>query len=511
MSQPKTVLLVAQRPSDYVEMRRCALALRSRGYQIHFCYHCIYGDVTAEIPILREIAEFVQNKTFVRADVVAELHSIREIKIEDFDDLIWRLNRKPLVAPKKRYSWWRHFVSVRLRGIKYRLADTRAWAVLREFLSQVATQFLVIRTYLARMSAYRSHLKRTQPNIIILPEDVVGLVTPLMIRGGQEQGIPSLIVPYTIADQQEAFRSLQSRPNYQMHHWVNYPVALLRRSWVMRQDGIALVRLPAAYIVGHTLTRTSPPDPWMMNSGYANAIAVENRAMFDFYRRAGIPETKMQIVGAAYDDQLAGFLNNKKAELEKLGGELGVTVDKPLFVIGGCPDQSGSCPAFEFRDMADFAAHLAGALAPLKDDYFMIVRPHPNYPELGTMLSRYGFISTEIDTARLVALSDVYVAFASATIRWAIACGIPTINYDVFQYDYDDFKKVSGVMNVMRYDDFRSTVERMRPNNPERAKLAERARTEAPRWGQLDGKSLDRIVALIESLCASKPVLRTAS
>ena len=324
MPHARTVLLVAQRPSDYVEMRRCALALRGRGYQIQFCYHCIYGDVTAELPILHEIAQFVEDDTFVRADLVFESHLIVEIRLRDLDAIIWRLTRRRRLANARRLDprsaavsrRWRRLVpgmgiGDRWRTLKQKFMLSRSWAVVRNFVGQAATELFLIKAYVSRLAAYRAYLARTRPDIIVLPEDVVGLVTPLLIRGGQERNIPSLIVPYTIADQQEAFRSLQAQPNYQLRHWVNYPVAQLFRSWIMRQNGVELVRLPAAYIIGHAVTRTSPPDPWMMNSGFANAIAVENRAMFDFYRKAGIPESKMRVVGAPYDDQLAAFLTNK--------------------------------------------------------------------------------------------------------------------------------------------------------------------------------------------------------
>ena len=52
------------------------------------------------------------------------------------------------------------------------------------------------------------------------------------------------------------------------------------------------------------------------------------------------------------------------------------------------------------------------------------------------------------DTAHLVAISDILLAFASATIRWGLSCKIPIINYDVFNYCYDDFIHESGVKNI---------------------------------------------------------------
>ena len=44
-----------------------------------------------------------------------------------------------------------------------------------------------------------------------------------------------------------------------------------------------------------------------------------------------------------------------------------------------------------------------------------------------------------LQCASLVAISDMYVASVSSTIRWAILAGIPVINYDVYQYGYEDF------------------------------------------------------------------------
>lgn len=509
----KTVLLVSQRPSDYVEMRRCALSLQKRGYKIQFLYHCIYADLDTEADIIEELIRTMNDGIFERADLIADGKSITPMIPAAIAALKQRLKERRIVKRKPLSKWkmWIVEAARKYETFLTKLRQRRVAANLLDFVYQVLTQIFVVKTYRARLVLYRNHLKEHRPGIIILPEDVVGLVTPLIIRAGHDNQIPSMVVPYTIADQQEAFRSLQSQPNYSARQWVNHPLALFCRSWVMHQNGIALVRLPAAYILGHLITKTSPPDPWMMNSGFANAIAVENRAMYDFYRKAGIPESKMQVVGAPYDDELASFVANKESELVTLRRTLGIDGSKPLLLIGGCPDQTGSCPGFDFDSMTDFAAKLAAALAVLRDDYAIVVRPHPNYPQLGDMLARHGIITTDIDTARLVALSDLYIAFASATIRWAIACGIPTVNYDVFQYDYDDFKKVAGVISVTRYSDFTSAVAQMRLTDPQRASLMENARKDAPHWGQLDGKSLDRIVALVESLCALKPVPRTAS
>src|SRR5262249_39475304 len=149
----------------------------------------------------------------------------------------------------------------------------------------------------------------------------------------------------------------------------------------------------------------SPPDPWMMNSGFANAIAIENEAMLEYYVKAGLPRSKMHISGAIYDDYLARYKLNKTEQLAVLRSELGIEGNKPLLLIGGCPDQSTSCPAgFEFSDMEDFVNWLSTALKLLAQKYEVIVRPHPNYARMAEIMAARGIRATMIDTARLVAL-----------------------------------------------------------------------------------------------------------
>ena len=549
----KTVLLVSQRPSDYVEMKRCALALRERGLNIVFLYHCLYEDNEGERTLLDEMRALKTAGVFKDAPIMEEprprlpwrsrsrhrpqVATVRErnkfwqflVRLIVWLHSLWRPLGHPMVwlrsvlqPPASRF--WRRWVhpvllwKQRTIGrpffwLRRKVTQILLWpiGIFVGWMAPLLRVSYVVQIYIRRFREYQARLAVWKPDIIILPEDVVGLVTPLTIKAGHLQGIPSLIVPYTIANQQEAYRSLSTNPALYADHWYNWVVAKFAKPWVMTQNGLAVLRLPNAHVYGMLAVGAAPPDPWMMNSGFANAIAVENRAMWQYYRDAGIPESKMRVVGAIYDDYLAHFLINKAAELDTLRAELGITNRKPLLLIGGCPDQSPACPAFEFSNFREFADRLAAAVKELENDYEIIVRPHPNQFDLGDMMASHGLRVSDIDTARLVALCDVYIAFGSATIRWAVSCGIPTINYDVFQYDYSDFKGVGGVLPVKMYVEFVDAVRQMRPGSSALQSLAKDAKVEAARWGMLDGKSVDRILALIDELCAAKPATRTAA
>ena len=494
MSKGK-ILLVAQRPSDYVEMRRSADALRQNDYTVQVLYHpCESAKSPSEAAVLEDGKQ---------AESKGNLDSF---EVFDFFKI---LDRNPAEENKRR--------SLQIGSGRLAVLVHAYYFLLSKFYDhfdyRIVGGLVTLSIYLRMCRKYTQLLKRIRPDVLVLPEDVVGIITPQIIKAAHRLNIPSLILPYTIANQQEAFLSLRSQSSYRRKRPVNWLISYLYPRWVMEQNGISLVRLPGPHILGHEFTGTAPPDPWMMNSGFVNAVAVENKAMLEFYRDAGLPGSKLRLVGAIYDDYLATYLLNKESELTILRQQLGITSTKPILTIAGCPDQSaGLNPGgFEYADMADFCRQIAAVLKPLKDYYEILVRPHPNYPKMGDMLEEAGFRKTNVDTAHLIALSDALIAFASATIRWAIACGIPVVNYDVFQFDYDDYKTVEGVLQANNLTEFADAASRLAPDRDDFKLLKQKQSKISENWGQLDGRSTARISALIEELRSEKPVSRCST
>lgn len=476
----RKVLVVAQRPSDFSEMRRVIDGLHGLGWTAALLYFCPAPPSPEEVLLFEELDRRKQAGTLIDYEIVGLAGSASE-------------------AP---YGQARNRLPASVRRLLIKALS---------FVNRIRSGIRVLRLYARNQRDIGAVIDHFQPDAILLPEDIVGPVLPLVIKAGHERNLPSVIVPYTIANQQEAFRSLSSNPAYQFSFLPNRIAGLIFPRWLMRQDGRALIRLPAPYVIGQVMTRTSPPDPWMMNSGFANAIAVENAAMLDYYVAAGLPASKLKVVGAVYDDELAHYRANREMLLERLRNDLGLEGEKPLLLVGGCPDQTRSSPpGFEFADMEAFCRQLARALLPLRQSYHVVVRPHPNYTEMGRIMAEEGIASTTIDTAGLVAASDVYLAFGSATIRWAIACAIPAINYDVFHYDYADYEGVGGVVHVSSLPELEAILPKLLPGQPELADLRTRIGASAARWGILDGRSTARIAELINGFCELAVVPRTS-
>ncbi|WED41911.1 hypothetical protein [Legionella cardiaca] len=562
-AQRANILFVVQRLSDFVEMRRAAAGLKHQGHRciILFCgvgsklhddlvlesidksleaqeidEKIVFSEpkVVIETPV-HKLVDYVLKKKALNAtqSTIEQLPHIVEVASAktQIEEKVYKSHRAKISSIKKGVVILRNIV-VTLRNIidrsineissfykrPIRAFKRMAFARLKDllvFLNKITGSSLVVVPviYRKKLVAYEEILKQHQIKLIILPEDIVGSVSPLLIKAGHRYNIPSMIIPYTIANQSEAFQALKDRPEFSLKGMFSHRLlGMFFPSWVMKDDFHAALRLPAPHVLGHLVTRSSPPDPWMMNSTYANIIAVENEQMLRYYKKNGIPASKLRITGACYDDNLAYFLLDKTKQREKLYAELNINSTKPFLLIGGFPNQltGGTPPGFDFRDAEEAVDFIADCLDRIRAEYEIIFRPHPNYLGLGDLFAKRNFLVTQIDTARLVALSDIYIAFASATIRWAISCGVPTINYDIFYYDFSDYKQVKGVLNVCAKEDFKNAVQTI--SEPEQLlSLKNHLDTEKLEWGYLDGGSISRINSLVKELLQAKKVRRKAS
>src|SRR5262249_8500449 len=124
-------------------------------------------------------------------------------------------------------------------------------------------------------------------------------------------------------------------------------------------------------------------------------------------------------------------------------------------------------------------------------------RPHPRVAmETLTPFAGPNVKFTWQPTAELIPLCDLYVASISATIRWALACGIPVINYDTYRYRYGDYDAAPGLVSVESLQEFQQVITRFVEDPLFAAELAERQTAAMGQWGILDDKLEDRFAAL---------------
>ena len=389
-----------------------------------------------------------------------------------------------------------------VRRLSPRLEETLHGAAVHLVEESLVTALpLRLREVRRSLRGARALMARLRPDLLVLAEDTVEYGTAALVRAAHEKGAPSVIVPFTIATAEEPAETYAPARRFQVRGLGNRLLARLYPRWVHHHRGQRLVRQPAPRALALEMLGLAPPRPWTVHSGFADRIAVESERMLDLYRGEGVPADKLVLTGAPYDDVLAAARAESPSRRAALLAGLGLDPARPLVVSALPPDQMGSrAEICEFATYADLVAAWMDALV-ASGDGNVLVTAHPRAQPGELAVADHPRVRlVGHDTAELVPLADVFVASASATIRWAIACGVPVVNYDVYRYAYADYRGCPGVLAAADRPAFARLLRSLACDPGARARAAAAQQAEAPRWGMLDGQSGRRVIGLFDAL-----------
>lgn len=336
-------------------------------------------------------------------------------------------------------------------------------------------------------------------SLVLMFEDNAEADTGIWVDAANVLGIPSCIIPFTIADATEPAESHLPDPLFHVKTSRYNALAASRYPhWAMTHKGCALVRRPGIAALAAEWLGVAPPSPWILNATRASAIAVESEAMLAHYRRLGLPAAKLVKTGSLSDDILACAQADAGAR-----ATLGIAGNEKVILCAFPPNLTAVRRNIEFASYPELVAFWMQTLL-ARPGWRVIVRPHPFAEEDVAALRDSGATVSLAHTASLIPLCDLYVASVSSTIRWAVAAGKPVVNYDVFGYGYTDFDDVAGVIKVTSKDAFAAALARLTSDLAELAHTTALARASAPYWGELDGKSSERILQLFDLLALER-------
>ncbi len=339
-------------------------------------------------------------------------------------------------------------------------------------------------------------LNQLNARLLIFAEDSVDYFTPLLIRLGHERGIKSVVFPYTFANQYEFLEDAFFNDRRVNRGLLNYLAGSIFPKWTYVYKGKKLLKSLPSLIFSAELFKISPPNPWVMSSGFSDVVAVESQYMKSYYEKAGIPAAKMVEAGYPSLDFLSLIHRNKATYKEELSKRINLNSAKPIIVCAVAPTQWPR-PATGFDSYSEFLDAFFGFLQPFENFEF-VFKFHPRLveDEIRPICEKYNIAYVPDDTAQLIAIADMYIASVSSTLRWALALGLPTINYDVYNYGYGDFDGSKNYTSVANFESFQKAFIEHSP----KLKVNDPALQLQPSFGQLDNGANDRILKLFGSL-----------
>ena len=382
----------------------------------------------------------------------------------------------------------------------------RAQSGLREVLfgllrkTKVGQSFQQLMRLLLAARGVEKFLEVVQPDLIVLPEDNVETLSTIFVAKGRRLNIPSMIIPFTIPNPLEPARYYHDNPLYQARGPIARRLVERHPKWRFYHEGRDLLRQPAIKASCQEFLGLSSPAPWVLNRGYAVSIALDSEAQRDLYIKLGFPAEQLKVIGDMNGAMFHRVRSHKQQFAEEICSRYGWPSDRPLILCGFPPDQyqGTDTSRFEFPDYDALVEAWMTSFELVGDRANILVRPHPRIPSerLSALESPNVRISLQ-PTAELIPLCDLYVASISATIRWAIACGVPVINYDTYRYRYADYESATGVVGVEDVREFRSLMQRFVDDKKFAADLKVRQRGVMNYWGQLDDGAGRRLSALV--------------
>lgn len=347
-----------------------------------------------------------------------------------------------------------------------------------------------------------------KPSAIVLPEENLYYLSQFFVHAAHEYGIPSIVIPYTIVNTLEWAESFYQLDTFQTSRGWNRLFSKIFPHWVLFHKGRHLI-LPREFILGCEYFGMVPDNPWLISSGKADVIASESEFMTAYYLKAGIRSEKIRFTGTPSDDRLYGLLKGRDHYRSLLLSKYTAPVRKKIVLIGLPPNQFGGGRRHgsefdNYQDLCDFL--ITSVVKFCKDDTTVLINFHPRIQLSDTQLVNFSeTVIVKEPIEQLVPMADIYIAVASATIRLGISCGIPVINFDAYQYDYDDYKGLDGVCEAKTKEQFNVFINLLNNNSSYYSKTKSAQEETANRFCQIDGRAGERLVKLFDDISMPRP------
>ncbi len=363
--------------------------------------------------------------------------------------------------------------------------------------------FLGILAASARSKQLSRWFAEHRPDILVLPECNHGYSHTDIVSVCRAFDTPIMVMPYTLCGKQEWLESISQDPAHEVRGILKKLLAKGFPEWVSTVHGKSYI-LPFQWIVPSIYQKCNPVLAWVTNSINGLNVAVDNKLTQKFYQNEGLDTNRWRIVGSLAEDMIYENLQNKSVLRELLSTKFGLSPDMPVIAIALPPNQftRHAANVLEYTSYEDLLRFLIETVEKQAgNDYAVVINAHPRITQKDiSMIKRLGgyFINAPIET--LIPVASLFVAVASATIRWAIAAGVPTINLDAYNYKYRDYDDVDGVVTVATRKEFTVAIQSYVSDKSYRDDLSIKAEESSRKYFLLDGCSEKRITSAIQQL-----------
>lgn len=261
-------------------------------------------------------------------------------------------------------------------------------------------------------------------------------------------GAKQIIVPFSLVNELEGLTALSKQTKRVKPSIQNKIVDRLYPLWV-RTFRNKKVRMPLKYIISSSIHQYITYNPWLPGANLDVPILIPDRFTGEYLKAAGYDSRHLLQGGTISGKTLLDNRKKRTHELTQNPSHIKVLVAIP-------PNELGYSVNEFVSKIVEPIIRPIQRVAKVK----LIVCLHPRTSQLERVeIQKLGLKLTGEDTETAISKTDVYVACSSATLRVSESLGIPSVNYDIYNFGYDDFTQAKNIASANSQTEYERCLE----------------------------------------------------
>lgn len=345
-----------------------------------------------------------------------------------------------------------------------------------------------------KVELYKKTIIATNITQVVIAEDGMGGHLHI-IKAANYCNVPVFILPYEYSTSKQIKEYLKVfRPELAIS---NFFTALFLKifypNYITHYESKTYLYDDLAILLSYDLAKILPKNIFTVHGGNANVLFAESVVMYEHYFNEGIKGKSILKTGALYDDELNKSMLNFDEIRKQIYTKYNFDITKPLITCSFIPDytQDRLCEFKNFESLIDF---WIDSLQKYKH-YNIIYQLHP-----AISVKHHEYISQKNITIAneplisIMPITDIFITSVSSTIRWAIICEKPVINYDMYFLKNSDYENNKAVVTVYNKNEYLTILDKILKDAGYRNYLEKLQQTYNKNWAFRDGLCGKRIL-----------------
>ncbi len=367
-------------------------------------------------------------------------------------------------------------------------------------------------SYIRKIEGVRAAVKAIGPKVILVSSD--GIAGDLFLTSVVKRlGIPIICCPYGYCSEVDLEQDIKIKIENGRDHDINSPggelVKKLFPKWLKRGVYENHLFFSPEVILAREVAGISLKKPWRVYGSEADAICVPSLQYKKHLMSEGFRADRIFVIGSISGDRLWRQVR-KSAEVEAVFRQPKKIQAGVTKVLVSMPPSYHSVRG-QFTSFPESYSKLIDGitrLLRLNQQVVLTVSVHPSVTDEDmACFEQLGISVIKGNVLNLIPEHDIYISDFSSTIRWAIASGKPTINYDFYKFELDAYDGVAGVVTVRKHEEYEELLIKMIKDDDFYCQQARRQIEVADTWGIINGMFLEQLIATIDGVVQKKTSL----